>query len=119
MAANASQEPRRHLSAFVSARTADDLQALARVRDRSVSAEIRLALREHLELEDWRQTLSPGNRHDVFRAFRQSLAMSGGDYAIFFERPIATALLAIGILVPFLGAVPALLRRRGWKEASG
>jgi putative tricarboxylic transport membrane protein len=52
-------------------------------------------------------------------AFRQSLAMSGGDYAIFFERPIATALLAIGVLVPFLGAVPALMRRSGWKEASG
>jgi len=50
-------------------------------------------------------------------AFRQSLAMSGGDYAIFFERPIATALLAIGILVPFVGLVPSLLRRRGWKEA--
>lgn len=27
-----------------------------------------------LELEDWRQTLSPGNRHDVFRAFRQALS---------------------------------------------
>jgi integrase len=27
-----------------------------------------------LELEDWRQTLSPGSRHDVFRAFRQALA---------------------------------------------
>jgi integrase len=26
-----------------------------------------------LELEDWRQTLSPGSRHDVFRAFRQAL----------------------------------------------
>jgi integrase len=27
-----------------------------------------------LELEDWRATLSAGNRHDVFRAFRQALA---------------------------------------------
>jgi integrase len=27
-----------------------------------------------LELEDWRGTLSPGSRHDVFRAFRQVLA---------------------------------------------
>jgi integrase len=26
-----------------------------------------------LELEDWRQALSPGSRHDVFRAFRQAL----------------------------------------------
>lgn len=29
---------------------------------------------QRLELEDWRQTLSPGSRHDVFRAFRQALA---------------------------------------------
>lgn len=27
-----------------------------------------------LELEDWRATLSPGSRHDVFRGFRQALA---------------------------------------------
>jgi hypothetical protein len=27
-----------------------------------------------LEIEDWRGTLSPGSRHDVFRAFRQALA---------------------------------------------
>jgi integrase len=27
-----------------------------------------------LEIEDWRQTLSPGSRHDVFRAFRQALS---------------------------------------------
>jgi integrase len=27
-----------------------------------------------LELEDWRSTLSPGSRHDVFRAFRQALS---------------------------------------------
>lgn len=27
-----------------------------------------------LEVEDWRTSLSPGSRHDVFRAFRQALA---------------------------------------------
>lgn len=27
-----------------------------------------------LELEDWRATLAPGSRHDVFRAFRQALS---------------------------------------------
>jgi integrase len=27
-----------------------------------------------LELEDWRSTLSPGSRHDVFRGFRQALS---------------------------------------------
>ena len=32
-------------------------------------------------------------------AFRQSLAMSGGDYTIFLQRPITVALLAIGALL--------------------
>jgi putative tricarboxylic transport membrane protein len=45
-------------------------------------------------------------------AFRQSLAMSGGDYGIFVERPIAIALFAIGALVLAIGAMPSLLRRR-------
>src|SRR5206468_11705620 len=31
-----------------------------------------------LELEDWRAMLSPGSRHDVFRAFRQALAWGAG-----------------------------------------
>ena len=52
-------------------------------------------------------------------AFRQSLAMSGGDYAIFLQRPIALALMAIGALVLLSGLVPSLLRRRTpLKEAS-
>jgi putative tricarboxylic transport membrane protein len=45
-------------------------------------------------------------------AFRQSLAMSGGDYAIFFQRPIALTLFAIGALVLLLALVPPLLRKR-------
>jgi TctA family transporter len=45
-------------------------------------------------------------------AFRQSLAMSGGDYSIFLERPIAVTLLAIGAAVLLLGLVPPLWRRR-------
>src|SRR5712692_6322545 len=45
-------------------------------------------------------------------AFRQSLAMSGGDYAIFLQRPIAITLFAIGALVLLLGLVPPLLRKR-------
>jgi putative tricarboxylic transport membrane protein len=52
-------------------------------------------------------------------AFRQSLAMSGGDYTIFFHRPIAVVLLVIGAVVLLTGLVPSLLRRRvGLKEAS-
>jgi len=45
-------------------------------------------------------------------AFRQSLAMSGGSYAIFFERPIATSLLAVGVLLLLAGLAPSLRRRR-------
>jgi putative tricarboxylic transport membrane protein len=45
-------------------------------------------------------------------AFRQSLAMSGGDYAIFFERPITVVLLVLGALLLVIGLVPAVLRRR-------
>jgi len=46
-------------------------------------------------------------------AFRQSLAMSGGDYGIFFERPIAIALFAIGgVVLLLLGLAPSVMRRR-------
>ncbi len=44
-------------------------------------------------------------------ALRQSLAMSGGDYAIFLERPIALAMFALGAAVLLAGAAPSVLRR--------
>jgi putative tricarboxylic transport membrane protein len=52
-------------------------------------------------------------------SFRQSLAMSGGHYTIFFQRPFAVALLAIGLVVLLLDFAPTLLRRsqRGKKPA--
>jgi TctA family transporter len=37
--------------------------------------------------------------------------MSGGDYTIFFQRPFAVALLAIGLAVLLLDFAPTLLRR--------
>ena len=52
-------------------------------------------------------------------AFRQSLAMSGGDYTIFLHRPITVALLASALLLLTIGLVPAVLRRRArLKEAA-
>ena len=45
-------------------------------------------------------------------AFRQSLAMSGGDYTIFLQRPITVALLAIGALLLTFG-----LAARGLAQA--
>jgi len=50
-------------------------------------------------------------------SFRQSLAMSGGDYLIFFHRPFATTLLAIGVGVLLLDIAPSLLRRRAHQTA--
>jgi putative tricarboxylic transport membrane protein len=46
-------------------------------------------------------------------AFRQSLAMSGGDYGIFVERPIAMVMFAVGAAVLLAGVLPAW-RRPAW-----
>jgi integrase len=46
-----------------------------------------------VELEDWREQLPPGSRHDVFRAFRQALAWA-------VERQLATANASDGIRNP-------------------
>jgi putative tricarboxylic transport membrane protein len=42
--------------------------------------------------------------------FRQSLAMSAGSYGIFFDRPIATTMLAVGFMFLLLGMRPLLTR---------
>ena len=39
-------------------------------------------------------------------SFRQSLAMSAGSYAIFFTRPIAAVMLAVGLALLLLGLRP-------------
>jgi putative tricarboxylic transport membrane protein len=52
-------------------------------------------------------------------AFRQSLAMSGGDYAIFVQRPIAVTLFAIGAAVLALGLGPSILRNRKPSATAG
>jgi putative tricarboxylic transport membrane protein len=46
-------------------------------------------------------------------SFRQSLAMSAGDYTIFFDRPIAAAMLAIGALLLALGLRTLFTRPAG------
>ena len=45
------------------------------------------------ELEDWREQLPPGSRHDVFRAFRQSLAWA-------VDRQLATINASNGVRNP-------------------
>jgi putative tricarboxylic transport membrane protein len=51
-------------------------------------------------------------------AFRQSLAMSGGEYTIFLQRPITVALLLIGAALLAIGVIPAVMRRTRLKEAA-
>ena len=53
-------------------------------------------------------------------SLRQSLAMSAGDYGIFLERPIATTMLALG-LVLFLFALRPLFFTKGrdWRKEMG
>lgn len=48
-------------------------------------------------------------------SLRQSLIMSNGHYAIFVQRPIALALLALSLGLLVLSAASVLLRRRDWR----
>jgi putative tricarboxylic transport membrane protein len=52
-------------------------------------------------------------------SFRQSLAMSAGDYAIFVSRPIAAVMLALGLALLLLGLRPYLTRAAGWRATTG
>jgi len=47
-------------------------------------------------------------------SFRQSLAMSNGDYAIFFNQPIAAGMLLVGLGLLLLGLGPVFTRAKGW-----
>ena len=51
--------------------------------------------------------------------FRQSLAMSAGSYSILFERPIAGTMLAVGLLLLFLGMRPILMQALKWRGDAG
>jgi TctA family transporter len=49
-------------------------------------------------------------------ALRQSLAMSDGRYAIFLTRPIATTLLAVGVLLVLLSLKSLITHGFDWRE---
>jgi len=50
-------------------------------------------------------------------SFRQALAMSGGTYTIFIERPIAATFLAVGLIMILLGLKPLIFKKKGdWRE---
>ncbi|MGH8638717.1 MAG: tripartite tricarboxylate transporter permease, partial [Burkholderiales bacterium] len=53
-------------------------------------------------------------------SLRQSLSMSAGDYAIFIERPIATTMLALGVVIFLLAMKPLLFKgKKDWRSAVG
>jgi putative tricarboxylic transport membrane protein len=49
-------------------------------------------------------------------SLRQSLALSGGRYAIFVTRPISVALLAVGALLVLLALRPLITRTIDWRS---
>ena len=52
-------------------------------------------------------------------SFRQSLAMSGGNYGIFFTRPIAATMLLVGLALLLLSLGSLLTRGADWRRSVG
>jgi putative tricarboxylic transport membrane protein len=52
-------------------------------------------------------------------SLRQSLAMSAGDYGIFLQRPIATTLLALGVVLFLLALKPLVFKGKDWRQEVG
>jgi putative tricarboxylic transport membrane protein len=52
-------------------------------------------------------------------SFRQSLAMSSGNYAIFVNRPIAAVMLLVGLAVLLLSLRPLLTGGLDWRRRLG
>jgi putative tricarboxylic transport membrane protein len=49
-------------------------------------------------------------------SFRQALAMSGGTYIIFIERPISASFLGLALLIMLLGLKPFIFKKKDWRE---
>ncbi len=52
-------------------------------------------------------------------SLRQSLAMSGGSYGIFLQRPIAVTMLGLGLLLLLLALKPLVSKGRDWRSKVG
>jgi len=52
-------------------------------------------------------------------SLRQSLAMSAGDYRIFFERPIAATMLGLGVVLVLLSLKPLFFKGKDWRREVG
>jgi len=49
-------------------------------------------------------------------SFRQALAMSGGTYVIFVERPISATFLGLALLMILLGLKPLIFKKKDWRD---
>ena len=52
-------------------------------------------------------------------SFRQALAMSGGDYRVFFGRPISLTMFAVAAVLLALGARPLISKAKDWRTSVG
>ena len=52
-------------------------------------------------------------------SLRQSLAMSAGSYGIFIERPIAAAMLGLGVVLLLLSLKSLVFKGKGWRSEVG
>jgi putative tricarboxylic transport membrane protein len=52
-------------------------------------------------------------------SLRQTLAMSGGDYGIFLQRPIAVTMLALAALLLVLAIKPLIFKGKDWRSQVG
>jgi len=52
-------------------------------------------------------------------SLRQSLAMSAGDYGIFLQRPIATTMLALGVVLFLFALKPLVFKGKDWRSKVG
>ena len=52
-------------------------------------------------------------------SFRQSLSMSSGSYGIFVTRPIALALLAVGLALLLSSIIAFVMRKADWRQRLG
>jgi len=52
-------------------------------------------------------------------SLRQSLAMSGGDYLIFVQRPISVVMLGLGVLMVVFSMKSLVSRKKDWRAKVG
>jgi putative tricarboxylic transport membrane protein len=52
-------------------------------------------------------------------SLRQSLAMSAGDYAIFFQRPISAVMLSVGLVMLLVSLKPLFGGKKDWRTKVG